>query len=146
MTLFDDLSAKLDGAKADLDHLVIEFQKVVALRDSLESTDTSLRAAADNVTKLATALEGSTAQLAECLSAVRSAVAIFDSINISEIKWSENALGQRITLVKRAVDDLERTSRGSATREWILLVLVLAVLGLSSISAYLTYGSLFLGS
>ena len=136
MTLFDDLRLKLDGAKSDLEILMAEFHQVVELKNALEKNDTSLRTASENLTKLTKSLEASTSSLTECVVALRTAVTDFDTSDLDEIRRDKNALGQRITRVARAVEELETRMAVTSKREWILLLLVTAILGLSALSFY----------
>jgi chromosome segregation ATPase len=146
MTLFDDLGLKLEGAKSDLEKLMAEFHDVVELRNSLQASDIGLRAASDNLAKLAGSLDVSTTKLTECVSALRAAATNIDTSDLNEMRRAKDALGQRISLLARAVEKLEKRMAGTSTREWVLLLLVAATLSVSGFSFYLEHGLSIIGT
>jgi type II secretory pathway component PulL len=80
------------------------------------------------------------------VSALRAAATNIDTSDLSEMRRAKDALGQRINLLARAVEKLEKRMAGTSTREWVLLLLVAATLSVSGFSFYLEHGLSIIGT
>jgi len=158
MTALEEIRVKLNGAQTDLEKLEFDFQKLVDLKDSLHSADTSLKASAGNVSNMVVAMERSTQAMKDCISTLQSATSLISKFEPIEIAKNQDHFLQELRVMKAEVGAVARESNdlprkieeaisSAAARQdktsgsiVFLTLLVLASLVASVVNLYLTHG------
>jgi len=167
MTTLDELEQKLNDTQRDLEKITADFSKFLELKNSLQSSDTSLKSSSDSIGRLAVSLEENARGLGGCVSHLQSAVAILNKIDPEKITESQNVaehrLGEiieKVGLILKQSEELPKKIQAEvqkaevqkpdevnsalikslSTREWILLILAIAILGATLLSLYLDHG------
>lgn len=136
-----DLKEKLDGAREDLDVIVADFNKVVALRHSLQAADTSLKTASDNVAEMASALKGDALALEQCVTSLAKAADVIASIDPSEVKQTYARIEGRVARLEEAAERIDKGVAAAATRETVVLTLLAVLLLVTTLTLFFATGS-----
>ena len=140
MAALKNLKERLDGAQQDLDELIADFEKVVALRHSLNAADASLKKSSDTVADMASALKDESLGLKECITSLKTAAEIMAGIDPQEINRSFAKFDARVARLEESAARIDKGIGASATRESLALVLVVLLLVVSSLHFFFAYG------
>lgn len=163
MTSLDELEQKLNSIRRDLDTVTAGFSNFLKLRASLQSSDASLRSSSDNLGRLAEFLEENAQGLRESTFSLQTAAEVLSKHNSKETQEIQSISARNLEIMSEKIDLIykncaelplkvqaapqvssENTKRrfgSKPVREWIIISLLIALLGVSLFDFFVNDGS-----
>jgi TPR repeat protein len=162
MNSLEELQDELRSTQSQLDRVSADLAKFLELKNSLEASNVGLRSSSDSLTKLALTLEEIAGGLKATSLTVQRVSQFFGDDKLVEVKSGQEAIEHQLqemngkinslsseidgllskvsSTAVNAAEELESRFRSSSAREWAMLVLLVALLGVFVFGFYLEHG------